>query len=222
MALTCTLSAHFKYALGKKLIDLSADSIKVLLMRNGFSFAAGKHLTKLNVKGTITRTDLTFASAGKTITTVGGNFLTAGFVIGNQLTISGSASNNEVASLTIANVSALVITTNEAIVNESDANSITIACSDELGTANGYTQDTMTLTGVTWVEDDVNLWALMSANNVVWTANAGSGIGPTPQAILYDDTSSDKTIVGCIDFGGNQTAPNGAQFTISNEQLKIS
>jgi hypothetical protein len=41
-----------------------------------------------------TRTDISFSSVDNSINTVGGNFVTAGFVAGQWITISGSASNN--------------------------------------------------------------------------------------------------------------------------------
>lgn len=220
MALTCTLSNHFKYRCYKKGVDLSADSIKVLLMVSGFTFNKRTHGKKINVKGTITRTDMSFTSASKHINTVAGDFQAAGFVAGGKILVSGTASNN--GTLTIVTVdSATQITVTEAVVNEGAGASMTLTGADEIATANGYTADTMTLTGQALTEDNVNDMAYMSANNVVWTANAGSGIGPTPGAILYDDNDADKAIIGYIDFGGNQTAPNGAQFTISNERIQF-
>ena len=43
---------------------------------------------------TYTRTDISFASADNSINTVGGNFVTAGFAVGQFIGVSGSASNN--------------------------------------------------------------------------------------------------------------------------------
>jgi len=72
------------------------------------------------------RTDLTFAVyPTNTITTAGGNFVSAGFTVGMWITIGGSASNNFNAQVT--KVTASVLTVGQCnLVAESDANSITI------------------------------------------------------------------------------------------------
>lgn len=219
MAVTCILSNHYKYAKVKKMIDLSADSIKVLLMRSGFVFDKDLHAMKKNIKGTISRSDISFDAATKKIATVAGDFVAAGFVPGGKITVSGSASNN--GTYTIVTVSTLEIVTSEALVNESAGSSVTITGADELGTGAGYTQDTKTLSGQALAEDDANDRAEMTCSNVIWTASGGA-IGPTPGAILYDDTSSDDTIIGYINFDGEQTAPDGADFTISNLKIRDS
>jgi len=38
MAVVCTLSNHYKYQKAKKLIDLSSDSLKIILMNTTFAF----------------------------------------------------------------------------------------------------------------------------------------------------------------------------------------
>jgi hypothetical protein len=43
MAIVCTASNKFKYELAKKLIDLSADTIKIILMNNTFAFDKDTH-----------------------------------------------------------------------------------------------------------------------------------------------------------------------------------
>jgi hypothetical protein len=79
-----------------------------------------------------TRTDLTFAAVGNTITTLSGNFITAGFAPDQVIYIDGSVSNNWDA-LLITNVTTNVMTVSRAtLVNESDANSITISVGDFL------------------------------------------------------------------------------------------
>ncbi len=219
MALTCTLSNHFKYRVYKKGVDLSADSIKVLLMVSGFVFNKRLHGKKINIKGVLSRSDISFESASKHIHTAAGDFQAAGFVAGGKIAVTGSASNN--GTKTIVSVdSATQMTVSEALVDEGAGAAVTLTGADELSTGSGYTADTKVLTGQALSEDNVNDMAAMSANNVVWTAGGGA-IGPTPGAILYDDTDADDTIIGYIDFGGNQTAPDGAQFTISNEKIQF-
>lgn len=93
----------------------------------------------------------------------------------------------------------------------------------ELGPGNGYTTggETLVLTAVT--EDDIDNRTEVTWGNATWTASGGS-IGPTPGAIVYDDTVAApvaKPIVGYIDFNGNQTQADGGTATISNLEIRI-
>jgi hypothetical protein len=93
----------------------------------GFAYAAITASQVSTMMGTTyVRTDLTFASAGNTITTAAGNFLTNGFAVGQFVKVTGSASNNFVGgyiTVLTATVMTLSIVT---LVNESDSNSITL------------------------------------------------------------------------------------------------
>lgn len=91
----------------------------------------------------------------------------------------------------------------------------------ELATGNGYTQNTKTLATVALSEDDTNDRLSVTWDDVVWTASGGS-IGPSPGAIIFDDTTSDDTVVGFIDFGSDQTATDGGTFTVPNVEFRIS
>lgn len=93
----------------------------------------------------------------------------------------------------------------------------------ELATANGYTQKTKALAGISIVEDDTNDFTSVVWSNVTWTA-AGGPIGPCPGAIIIDDTPATPQadpIVGYIDFGGDQTQADGGAVTISNISVRI-
>lgn len=146
MAVVCTLSNHFKYQLGKKAIDISADSFKIILVDTSFAFDADAHATLADV---------------------------------------------------------------------------TASPSPELATGNGYTQQNKTLTSGSWAENDTDDKGIRTFDSVSWTASGGS-IGPTGAAIIYDDTVSDKTVVGCIDFGDDYTIAEGASIFISAPVLSIS
>jgi hypothetical protein len=97
----------------------------------------------------------------------------------------------------------------------------------ELATANGYAANTKTLAGVAVTEDDSNDRCSVTWSNVTWTASVGS-IGPTPGAIIFDDTVTAggvtvaDPIIGYIDFGGDQTQAAGGTATISNVEVRIS
>lgn len=94
----------------------------------------------------------------------------------------------------------------------------------ELETGNGYTANSKTLSGVTVTEDDTNDRCSITWDNVTWTASGGS-FGPSPGAIIFDDTVTTPTadpVVGYIDFGGEQTQVDGGTATIANIELRIS
>ena len=93
----------------------------------------------------------------------------------------------------------------------------------ELGTGNGYTAGGVTLSGVTVTEDDTNDRCEVAWNNASWTASGGP-IGPSPGAIIYDDTVTTPTadpVIGYIDFGGNQSQADGGVATISNIKFRV-
>lgn len=94
----------------------------------------------------------------------------------------------------------------------------------ELATGNGYTANTKTLAGVAVTEDDTDDRCEITWSNVTWTASGGA-IGPSPGAIIFDDTvttPTDDPIVGYIDFGGDQTQADGGTATISGIEVRIS
>lgn len=93
----------------------------------------------------------------------------------------------------------------------------------ELVTANGYTAGGATLGGVTVTEDDSANLCKVTWTNPTWSATPGN-IGPSPGAIIYDDTVSTPTadpVVGYIDFGGDQTQLAGGQGAIANPEFDI-
>ena len=93
----------------------------------------------------------------------------------------------------------------------------------ELATGYGYTQNTKTLTGVSLNEDDSDDRCEITWDNPSWTASGGD-IGPTPGAIIFDDTVTSPVadpIVGYIDFGGDQTQVDGGIATIGDVEVRI-
>lgn len=137
MAITVTVSNHAKYQLAKGNIDLSADTLKVILMNSAFTFDKDAHAT-------------------------------------------------------LADVTA-----------------------SQIATGNGYTQDDKTLTTVVLAEDDTNDKASMTCDNPTWTASGGD-IGPTGAYIIYDDTTTDDTVIACVDFGTDYTISSGSSIQPQN------
>ena len=93
----------------------------------------------------------------------------------------------------------------------------------ELATGYGYTAGGNTLSGVAVTENDTTDLTEITWNNSSWTASLGA-IGPTPGAIIYDDTPTTPQadpIVGYIDFGSDQTEPDGGVATVANIEVDI-
>jgi hypothetical protein len=90
----------------------------------------------------------------------------------------------------------------------------------EIASANGYTPEGITLTGVALTEDDTNDRLSVTWSNAQWTASGGS-IGPSNGAILWDPTTADDTVIGFIDFGEAKTATDGGNFNITSLEVRI-
>jgi hypothetical protein len=81
----------------------------------------------------------------------------------------------------------------------------------QISTANGYTQDTKTLTGVAVTTVTTND-SKFDADDVSWTASGGSIAAAF--AMVYNDTDTDAPPVFRIDFDGTITATTGVPFVI--------
>jgi len=81
----------------------------------------------------------------------------------------------------------------------------------QVATANGYTQDTKTLSGVAVTTVTTND-AKFDADDVTWTASGGSIAAA--YAMIYNDTDTDDPPMFRIDFGATVTAPDGVPFVI--------
>jgi len=86
---------------------------------------------------------------------------------------------------------------------------------DQIATGNGYTQDDETLANVAVDEDDTNDRSNVTWDDVSWTA-AGGALPAIGAAVVYDDTTADDTVVGCIDFGADYTVTEGLSFLLKD------
>lgn len=89
----------------------------------------------------------------------------------------------------------------------------------ELANGFGYVTGGETLTGVAVTEDDTNDRTSITWANATWIAAAGD-IGPSPGAIIYDDTYAD-TIVTYIPFIAEYTQADGGVATITNIAVRV-
>ena len=85
----------------------------------------------------------------------------------------------------------------------------------QLSTGYGYTQNNKELAGVSVTESDALDKCIIMWADPTWTADSGD-IGPTIAAIIYDDTTSDKTVVGCITGDASVTAEAGKNMSVKN------
>ncbi len=91
---------------------------------------------------------------------------------------------------------------------------------DQLDTDHGYVQDTKILANVAVVRDDVNDVVKITWDNAVWTASGGD-IGPSGAAVIYDDSTTDDTVVAGIDYGEDGTAADGFTFSVTDIEIQI-
>jgi hypothetical protein len=81
---------------------------------------------------------------------------------------------------------------------------------NQLSTANGYVAGGASLANISWTSDGTN--NKFDADDVTWTASGGAITAY--HAAIYDDTVAGDPLVATIDFGGVQTANDGAQFKL--------
>lgn len=111
---------------------------------------------------------------------------------------------------------------NASFVFDKDAHAtLADVTASQLATGNGYTQNNTTLAGGAVSEDDANDRSSYSVDNVTVTASGGD-IGPTGSAIVYDDTTADDTVVGCIDYGQDYTIPDGSSLQFQTLGIRSS
>lgn len=91
----------------------------------------------------------------------------------------------------------------------------------QIATGNGYTQNNIALSGVSILEDDTNDRFIATWSNVTITASGGA-IADFGSVIVYDDTTSDKTIVFCSNLDTTVSLSAGLSFIAQNISTVIS
>jgi len=221
MAVSCTLSNHFKYQRDLGLINLSTDAIRILLTRTLFTFNKDDHAKLINVKTTTgVISSLTFTDSTNILTRGAGSFVTDGFVVGMKITTnSGNSPNQGPFLISNVNSNGLILTVTDmagadpSLTGGAESN-ITVTGDDELPTSGGYTVNGELLTSKVLTEEDGTDVSQMLCADISWTGT-GAGFGPTAGAILYDDTTSDDTIIGYLNFGTDQTVAAAACLVIT-------
>ncbi len=122
----------------------------------------------------------------------------------------------------LENDSLKAILMNTAFAFDKDAHA-TLAdiTASQLSTGNGYTQNDKALANVAVAEDDANDRAQLTCDDPSWTASGGV-IGPFGALIIYDDTTTDDTVLGCLDFGTDISVADGTSFAVRDIVFNLS
>jgi hypothetical protein len=86
----------------------------------------------------------------------------------------------------------------------------------DLSTANGYTAGGASIGTITGSQTS-GTFKFVGGTDPVWTASGGS-IGPFRYAVLYNDTSATKPLIGYWDYGSSITLASGNSFTVDLDQ----
>lgn len=91
---------------------------------------------------------------------------------------------------------------------------------DQIATGNGYTQNSITLTNPSASEDDTNDRFIITWDNVTVTA-VGGAIEDFSSVIIYDDTTTDDTIIYHAALGTTVSLTAGLSFIANSLQTVI-
>ena len=87
--------------------------------------------------------------------------------------------------------------------------------SNQIAGNGGYVQNDKTLSGISISENDTDDRFDATWDDPSWTATDGT-FPTTGAAIVYDDTTSDDTVMGCIDFGADHATADGGTLKIED------
>jgi len=198
---TSTLSNHFKFQMLSGNMDFSANVYKVILMGSAFAFDIDVHATLAD-----TQFDTWILSTGYILDDV-----VVPTVPNGHKYICTTAGTSHTSEPTWPTTPSGTVGDGTVVWTEDGED-------NQLPTGGGYTQNDKVLANVSVAEDDVNDRGRVTWDDVQWDAS-GDTIGPTGSALLYDDTSADKTIVGCMDFIIDYTVTDGNSLQLQNIAL---
>lgn len=92
------------------------------------------------------------------------------------------------------------------------ANAVETDLPADLGTANGYTSGGVTVGTATLSSQTGGVYTLKIADKVITAA--GGSIGPFRYVVLFNNTATNKELIGWFDYGSSLTLNNTETFTI--------
>lgn len=87
----------------------------------------------------------------------------------------------------------------------------------EIAAGNGYTAGG-NVASVSSSAQTSGTYKLILSDPATWTATGGS-IGPLRYAVLYNDTATNKELIGWWDYGSSVTLATGETFTVDLDQV---
>ena len=98
-------------------------------------------------------------------------------------------------------------------ISNFNADSTVYSNTNELASANGYTQNAKAVASGNIILNDTDNVAQYDVADITWTA-AGGAIGPASGALIYDVTNG-SGLVYLMDFAAAKTADGGTNFKIT-------
>jgi hypothetical protein len=195
-----TQSNHYKYQLGKGNIDLSADTLTIILMGDEFIFDKDTHATLASITEDSWAATTAYSADDIVIpTTPNGHKY--------KCTTGGTSSGTEPTSWPATSTQS-----DGTVVWTRDADD------DQLPTGNGYTQNNKALANGSWVENDTDNDSGYTCDDVTWTC-ATSDWAPVAGHIIYDNTTSDDTIISYTSFNSLNDSITDGSVTASGTVL---
>ncbi len=119
-----------------------------------------------------------------------------------------------------ADVLKIILMDDTFVFNEDTHATLADVTASQLATGNGYTQNDKTLASGALTEDDTDDRAEYVCTDVTFTASGGN-IGPSGAYIIYDDTTTDDTVICCGEFSSDYTISDGSSLQLQNIQINV-
>lgn len=114
----------------------------------------------------------------------------------------------------------LILMSPSFVFNQDTHATLADVTASQIVTGNGYIQNNIALSGISISEDDTNDRFIATWSNITVTATGGA-IANFSGVIVYDDTTSDDTIIFYTNLDTTITLTDGLSFIAQNIQCVI-